>query len=126
MKLDLLADDLPLTAEKARAAREARSPMAQLGWLVAVALIGFSGTSAAIWFGPRAVEYLREVASRSSAVAPKTAARTVPNPQPFWVSGNPLVIQPPSIPQFNLPQWNGLSAPFPGGGGSSSRFTIHR
>ena|SRR5438552_2325806 len=126
MEPDFLADELPLTEEKARAAREARSPMIQLGWLFALTLIGFSATSAAIRFGPRAVEYLREVASRSSDVAPRSAPGTVPNFQPVWISGNPPDIHPPSISQFNIPQGNGFSAPYPGGGARSSGFTIHR
>jgi hypothetical protein len=126
MEPDLLADELPLTEDKAHAAREARSPMIPLGWLFAVALIGFSATSAAIWFGPTAVEYLREVASRSSEIAPKSAPGTVPQFKPVWVSETPLIIQPPSIPQFNIPQGNGLSPSSPGGGASFSNFTIRR
>jgi hypothetical protein len=126
MEPDLLADEIPLSEKKVHAAREARSPLIQVGWLFAMALLGFAATSAAIWFGPKAVEYLREVASRSSDIAPKSAPGTAPKFKPVWVSGNPPVIQPPSIPQFNIPQGSGFSAPYPGGGVGSSRFTIHR
>src|SRR5437868_8798572 len=120
MEPDFLADELPLTEEKARAAREARSQRIPLGWLFAVALIGFSATSAAIWFGPRAVEYLREVASRSPEITPKSAPGTGPQFKPVWISETPLIIQPPSIPQFTIPQGNELSPSSPVRGTSFS------
>ena len=115
---DPLADELPLTLtpEKTHAAREARSPRTQLAWLFAVTLIGFSVTNAAIWFGPRTVGYLREVASRSSDVGPKSGPTTVLKFKPVWNSENPPIIYPPSIPQFNIHQGNGFSAPSSGRG----------
>ncbi len=126
MKPDFLADELPFLGEKGRAAREARSPMISLGWLSAVALVGFAATSAAIQFGPGAVEYLKELASRSFEVAPNSAPATVPKFQPFWVSENPPVASPPSIQRFNIPQGNGFAIPSPGGRVNASGFTIHR
>ena len=126
MRRDFYYDELPLVGKKAHATREARSPMFQLCWLFALALIGFAATGAAMWFGPGALEYLREVASRSSNRAPKSAPGTVPNSNPVWVSGNPQVIQPPPIRQFNIPQGNGFSTPFPVGRPTFSGVTIGR
>src|SRR5262249_15809151 len=119
-------DEIPLVGKEAHAAREARSPLVQLGWLFAVALIGFATTSAAMWFGPGAVEYLREAASRFADPAPKSTPKTVPHPKPVWFSGNPIVIQPPSIPQFSIPHGHGFATPSRGGGASFSRFSIPR
>ena len=123
---DFLDDEFLLAGKKAPAAREARSPMGQLGWLFAVALVGFAATSAALWFGPGAVEYLREVGSRSSAPAPKSAPGTVPQSRPVWVSENPIVIQPPPIPQFNIRQGYGFPTPPSGRGTSFSGFSFPR
>jgi hypothetical protein len=126
MRPDFFSDDFPPAVSKAHAAREARSPLAQFGWLLAVALIGFAATSAALWFGPGAMEYLREVASRSSDRAPKSSPETAPEPRPFWVSQNPVIIQPPPIRQFSFPQGNGFPAPSPGRGATFSGFRFPR
>jgi hypothetical protein len=126
MQPDFFADEIPLAGKKAHAAREARSPLVQLGWLFVVVLIGFAATSAAMGFGPGALEYLREIASRPSDRAPKSAPGTLPNSNPVWVSGNPQVIQPPPVRQFNIPQGNGFSTPFPVGRPTFSGVTIGR
>jgi hypothetical protein len=125
MEPDFFADEFPLPGKKAHAPRGSRSLTVQLGWLLIVALIGFSATSVAVWFGSDIVEYCREFASRSSEIAPKPEHRAVPQVDPLGISGRPLVIQPPSIPQFNL-QGNGFRSPSPGGGATSGRYTIHR
>jgi hypothetical protein len=126
MRPDFLSDDFPPAVNKGDTAREARSPMAQFGWLFAVALIGFAATSAAVWFGPGAMEYLREVASRSSDRAPTSQPGTASPSNPFWVSQNPVIIQPPPIRQFSFPQGNGFPARSPGRGASFSGFRFPR
>jgi hypothetical protein len=126
MEPDFFAHEFPLAGKKARAPREPRSLTVQIGWLFVVALIGFSATIGALRFGPDLVEYCRDLASRSSEIAPKPARRTVPQFDPVWVPQRPVVIQPPSIPQFNRPQGSGFAPPFPGGGFNSGRSNLHR
>jgi hypothetical protein len=96
--------------------------MAQFGWLFAVTLIGFAATSAALWYGPGAMEYLRDVASRSSDRAAKSSPETAPPSKAFWVPQQPVVIQPPPIPQFSIPQGNGFPSLGRGAGFSGFRF----
>jgi hypothetical protein len=132
MEPDLLADEPLLTGKKAHEAREARSPRNQFTVVFAVAFVGFAVTSVALWFGPRAVQYVREFAGPFSGVAPKSRDAPKSNPwaipdfKPVWDSEKSLVIRPPSTPQFNIPQGNGFSAPRRGRGVNSSGFGIHR
>jgi len=132
MEPELSAYGLPLTEKKARRARQARSPRAQFAWLVGVALIGFSATSASMWYGPEAVEYVRGLAGELAGQAQKTrgALRFNPLAMPAFKraldnSKTPL-IPPPSYPQFTTPWANGMPVPNPGGGGRSFDLPIQR
>jgi hypothetical protein len=130
-----LADELPLTGKKAYAARDADSTLTRWAWLLALVFVGFLATSAAIRFGPRAVEYVGDLArlarptfgaKTGPGVAPRFNPWALPELRPVWDTSNSPVFQPPSIPQFNIPQGQGFSAPYPGGGVRSSGFTIRR
>ena len=132
MEPELSAYGLPLTEKKARRARQARSPRAQFAWLVGVALIGFSATSAAIWFGPMAVESVRDLAGSFAAKVSKSMSPRestplrLPDIRSTFEFTKSQIIQPPTIPRFTIPQGNGMAVPSPGGGGQSFGSTIYR
>jgi hypothetical protein len=126
---DLLVDEPPPTGKKGPAGREDRSPASQVNWFVAMTLIGFSATCAALWFGPRAVEYVENLSWTSPRVAKNSdGARRlnpwdVPESKPVWDTSRSPIYQPPSFPSMSFPRGNGISAP----GGSGTRgFSIHR
>jgi hypothetical protein len=129
MEPDLLDGEPLLTGKKAHEVREASSPMRQLGWLFAIAFIGFAATTTALWFGPSAVEYVREFAAPFTGDASKSG--DAPKSNPWGIRDfnlkllgdpqKPVVLRPPSIPQFTIPQGNGFSAPQ-----SGSSFRLHR
>jgi hypothetical protein len=91
--------------------------------LVVIALIGFAATTAAMQFGPEAVEYVRELARQfptwppKSGGAPKIKPWAMPEFKPVWDTSKPPIVQPPSFRKFNFPQGNGMPARNYGGGG---------
>jgi len=129
MAQDFFNNDFPLAETKARGAR---SPMAQFAWLVGFALIGFAATSAAIGFGPMAVESVRDLADSFSAKVSKSMSPRkstplrLPDIRSTFEFTKSQIIQPPTLPEFTIPQGNGMPFPSPGGGGRSFGSTIHR
>jgi hypothetical protein len=118
MEPDFFTNGFPLAETKARGAR---SPLAQFAWLVGFALIGFSATSAAIRFGPMAVEYVRDLAGSFAArVSKSTSPREsipwrLPDIKSTFEFTKSQVIQPPTFPQFTIPQGHRMPVPSPGG-----------
>jgi hypothetical protein len=129
MEPAFFTNGFPLPETKAR---RARSPKAQFACLVGFALIGFSATSAAIWFGPTAVEYARDLAGSFAAKVSKwTSPREstpwrLPDIKSTFEFTKSQVVQPPTFPQFTIPKGNGMPVPSPGGGGRPFGSTIHR
>ena len=131
MEPDFFNNGFPLAETKAP---RARSPKAQFAWLVGFALIGFSATSAAIRYGPMAVEYVQDLAGSFAAKVKVSRAMSPPESTPWRLPDikatfeftKSQVIQPPTFPQFTIPQGNSMPVPSPGGGGRSFGSTIHR
>jgi hypothetical protein len=102
-------------------ARAARSPMARFALLIGIALIGFAATSAAMRFGPDAIDYVRELASAVANKAPKFSGprelKPLPLPEfkPAFDFSKIQAIPPPSFPQFTIPRGNRMPFPSPGG-----------
>jgi hypothetical protein len=132
MERDLLADEPPPTGKKAPPGPDVGSPATQVVSLVAVAVIGFSVTSAAMWFGPRVVEYVKELSAPSPQVAKKSGDATRSNPlrmpefKPLWDTSQPPVLQGPSVPSVSFPQGNGIWNPNPARGSGTRGFNMHR
>jgi hypothetical protein len=89
--------------------------------LIGIVLIGFAATSAAMRFGPEAIDYVRELASAVADKAPKFGGprelKPLPLPEfkPAFDFSKTQVVQPPSFPQFTIPRGNGMPFPNPGG-----------
>jgi hypothetical protein len=132
MERDLFADEPPWTGKKAPSGPDIGSPATQVVWLVALAVIGFSVTSAAMWFGPRAVEYVKELSAPSPRVAKKSGDATrlspwrVPEFKPLWDPSHPPAFQAPPVPSMSFPQDNGNWNPNAGGGSGMRGFSMHR
>jgi hypothetical protein len=132
MERDLLGDEPPPTGKKAPPGPDGGSPATRVVCLVALAVIGFSVTSAALWFGPRAVEYVKELSAPSPRVAKKSGDATrlnfrrVPELKPLWDTSQLPALRGPSVPSMSFPQGNGIGNPNAAGGSGTRGFRIHR
>jgi hypothetical protein len=122
MRPDFLTDTFPPAETKAPAGRVAGSPATGLTWFLAVAFIGFAVTSAVIWFGPGAVDYVKDLRWPSFEFARKSKSPS------RWKS--PIQAQydrvrdavsspgysPPTMPPMNFPRVDHIPAPNTHGG----------
>jgi hypothetical protein len=126
---DPLVDEPPPTGKKGPAGREVQSPPSQVIWFVAMTLIGFSATCAALWFGPGTVEYVKDLSGPSPRVAKnsegarKSNPWSVPEVKPVWDASKTPIYQPPSLPSVGFPQGKRISG---AGGGGTNGFSFHR
>jgi hypothetical protein len=131
MKWDPRDDEFLRDLEKARAGRGDRSPATQVVRFLAVALIGFAATSAALWFGPGAVAYVKGLSWPSFRVvqklkAPRWRPWSLPEFKPAWNISKAPMLQGPSVPPLNFPRVDGIGNPNAGGGFNARGFGVRR
>src|SRR5262249_5277846 len=131
MNWDPRDDEFLRALEKARAGRGDRSPATPVVRFFAVALIGFAATSAALWFGPGAVAYVKGLSWPSFRVAqrpnaPRFRPWSLPELKPVWDTSKGSMLQGPSLPPLNIPRVDGIGNPNAGGGFNARGFGARR
>jgi hypothetical protein len=134
MGRDPFSDDAPPIGKRGSASRGVGSPASRAARFVGAALLGFAVTSAFVWFGPAALDSLRDLSWPSFGVDRK------PDRAPRWKSpiraefdraikavNSPLPInQSPSIPTIQVGPLIPSPAPNASGGAMPGGYRIRR
>ena len=132
MEWDLLADEPPPTGKKAATGRDEESAAARVVWFLALTVLGFSATSAALWYGPRARDYLKNPSNPAPGVDKKPEGGRTSNPLhvrpigPMWDASQTPGVRVSPVPPFDFSRGNGDGNPNLHGGSRTQGFSIHR